>query len=89
MSGNAQALDTGPIERREFRPGAASPSAAKLNETFGVSRTAARASHERLEHKGRITRRSRRGSIARGSRVEQPLQSRADRYQFRVDRVRP
>jgi GntR family transcriptional regulator len=87
MSWNAQALETGPIplwfqiadrlrgaiERGEFKPGDALPSEAKLNEAFGVSRTTARASLDRLEHEGLITRRSGRGSIVLSPRVEQPL----------------
>jgi GntR family transcriptional regulator len=87
MSWNAQSLDPGPIplwfqianrlrgaiERGEFRPGDSLPSEAKLNEAFGVSRTTARASLDRLEQEGLITRRSGKGSIVVSPRVEQPL----------------
>jgi len=82
-----QALDSGPIplwfqianrlrdsiEHGEFKPGDALPSEAKLNEVFGVSRTTARASLDRLEQEGLITRRSGKGSIVLSPRVEQPL----------------
>ena len=61
------------IERGEFRPGDALPSEARLNERFGVSRTTARASLDRLEQEGLISRRSGKGSIVLTSRVEQPL----------------
>jgi GntR family transcriptional regulator len=57
----------------EFRPGEALPSEARLNERFGVSRTTARASLDRLEHEGLIRRRSGKGSIVMSPRVEQPL----------------
>jgi GntR family transcriptional regulator len=87
MSWNARALDPGPIplwfqianrlrgaiEEGEFKPGDALPSEAKLNRVFGVSRTTARASLDRLEHEGLITRRSGKGSIVLSPRVEQPL----------------
>ena len=87
MSWNAQSLDPGPIplwfqiadrlrgaiERGEFKPGDALPSEAKLNEAFGVSRTTARASLDRLENEGLITRRSGKGSIVLSPRVDQPL----------------
>ena len=87
MHWNANALDLGPIplwfqiaerlrgaiDRGEFKPGDALPSEAKLNAAFGVSRTTARASLDRLEHEGLITRRSGKGSIVVGPRVEQPL----------------
>lgn len=61
------------IERGQFKPGDALPSEAKLNERFGVSRTTARASLDRLEQEGLITRRSGKGSIVVSPRVEQPL----------------
>lgn len=61
------------IARGEFKPGEALPSEARLNERFGVSRTTARASLDRLEHEGLIRRRSGKGSIVTSPRVEQPL----------------
>ncbi|MDQ0468619.1 GntR family transcriptional regulator [Labrys wisconsinensis] len=61
------------IARGEFQPGAALPSEARLNERFGVSRTTARASLDRLEQEGLISRRSGKGSIVLSPRVEQPL----------------
>lgn len=61
------------IKRGEFRPGDVLPSEARLNERFGVSRTTARASLDRLEQEGLISRRSGKGSIVLSPRVEQPL----------------
>jgi GntR family transcriptional regulator len=61
------------IERGQFKPGDALPSETKLNERFGVSRTTARASLDRLEQEGLISRRSGKGSIVMSPRVEQPL----------------
>jgi GntR family transcriptional regulator len=82
-----KALDPGPIPlwfqiadrlRRsigagEFKPGDALPSEAELNKVFGVSRTTARASLDKLEQEGLIVRRSGKGSIVLNPRVEQPL----------------
>ncbi len=87
MSWDAKDLDHGPlplwfqiadrlrsaIARGEFQPGEALPSEARLNERFGVSRTTARASLDRLEQDGLISRRSGKGSIVLSPRVEQPV----------------
>ena len=87
MSWDAEDLDEGPvplwfqiadrlrsaIERGEFRPGDVLPSEARLNERFGVSRTTARASLDRLEQEGLVRRRSGKGSIVLNPRIEQPL----------------
>lgn len=56
-----------------FKPGEALPSEAEINLTFGVSRTTARASLDRLRQEGLISRQSGRGSIVLESRVEQPV----------------
>ena len=61
------------IKHGEFRPGDALPSEARLNERFGISRTTARASLDRLEQEGLISRRSGKGSIVLSPQVEQPL----------------
>lgn len=61
------------IAAGEFRPGEALPSEADLYRVFGVSRTTARASLDKLEQEGLIVRRSGRGSIVLEPRVEQPL----------------
>jgi GntR family transcriptional regulator len=87
MSWDNEDLDLGPlplwhqiaerlrnsVQRGEFRPGDALPSEAKLHERFGVSRTTARASLDRLENEGLIIRRSGKGSVVINPRVEQPL----------------
>jgi GntR family transcriptional regulator len=87
MTWDAKNLDQGPlplwfqiaerlrtaIERGDFRPGDALPSESRLNERFGVSRTTARASLDRLEQEGLISRRSGKGSLVLSPRVEQPL----------------
>ena len=87
MTWDAGKLDTGPIplwhqiaERLrtaiadgDFRPGDTLPSEAELNARFGVSRTTARASLDRLKQDGLISRRSGKGSIVLAPRVEQPL----------------
>lgn len=57
----------------EFRPGDALPSEAELNRRFGVSRTTARTSLDRLKEDGLISRRSGKGSIVIAPNVEQPL----------------
>jgi GntR family transcriptional regulator len=57
----------------QSKPGEALPSETKLYERFGVSRTTARASLDRLEQEGLIWRRSGKGSIVSSPRVEQPL----------------
>jgi len=61
------------IEQGQFKLGEALPSEAKLNQRFGVSRTTARASLDRLEQEGLIRRRSGKGSIVVSPRVEQAL----------------
>jgi GntR family transcriptional regulator len=61
------------IEAGDFKPGDALPSEAELNKVFGVSRTTARASLDKLEQEGLIVRRSGKGSIVLAPRVEQPL----------------
>jgi GntR family transcriptional regulator len=61
------------LERHEFAPGDKLPSEADLNQTFGVSRSTARAALDKLEAEGRITRRSGKGSIVLAERVDQPL----------------
>jgi GntR family transcriptional regulator len=82
-----EALDPGPvplwfqianrlrrsIEAGDFKPGDALPSEAELNKVFGISRTTARTSLDKLEHEGLIVRRSGKGSIVLNPRVEQPL----------------
>jgi GntR family transcriptional regulator len=57
----------------DFKPGDTLPSEAELNKVFGVSRTTARASLDKLEQEGLIVRRSGKGSIVLAPRVEQPL----------------
>lgn len=61
------------IRSGEFRPGDALPSEAELNRRFGVSRTTARTSLDRLKEDGLISRRSGKGSIVLAPSVEQPL----------------
>jgi GntR family transcriptional regulator len=61
------------IKRGDFRPGEALPSEARLNQVFGVSRATSRASLDRLEQDGLITRRSGKGSIVITPRVDQPV----------------
>jgi GntR family transcriptional regulator len=61
------------IEAGDFKPGDALPSEAELNKVFGVSRTTARTSLDKLEQEGLIVRRSGKGSIVLDRRVEQPL----------------
>jgi len=87
MSWDANDLDRGPlplwfqiadrlrsaIARGDFQPGDALPSESRLNARFGVSRTTARASLDRLEQDGLISRRSGKGSIVLNPRVEQPV----------------
>ena len=87
MQWDAQDLDEGPlplwfqiaerlrsaIARGDFRPGDVLPSEAHLNERFGISRTTARVSLDRLKQEGLISRRSGKGSIVLSPRVEQPL----------------
>lgn len=84
---NEQALEHGPIplwfqianrlrhsiESGDFQPGDVLPSEAQLKEAFGVSRTTARASLDRLEQEGLIVRKSGIGSIVLAPRVDQPL----------------
>ena len=87
MTWDAAELESGPVplwhqiaERLrtaiaagEFRPGDALPSESRINARFGVSRTTARASLDRLKEDGLISRRSGKGSIVLAPRVEQPL----------------
>ena len=87
MSWDTHALATGPvplwhqiaerlreaIHAGEFRPGDVLPSEAELNRRFGVSRTTARASLDRLKEDGLISRRSGKGSIVLEPRVERAL----------------
>ncbi|MCK5932957.1 MAG: GntR family transcriptional regulator [Fulvimarina manganoxydans] len=61
------------IASGEFKPGDALPSEAELFRVFGVSRTTARSSLDKLEQEGLILRQSGRGSIVQEPRVEQPL----------------
>lgn len=61
------------ISAGEFKSGDALPSEADLFRIFGVSRTTARSSLDKLEQEGLIVRRSGRGSIVLEPRVEQPL----------------
>lgn len=61
------------IEHGEFKAGDVLPSEALLNETFGVSRTTARAALDRLEQEGLILRKAGRGSVVLDPKVEQPL----------------
>ncbi len=61
------------IRAGEFGPGDALPSESVINARFGVSRTTARTSLDRLKEDGLISRRSGKGSIVLSPRVEQPL----------------
>jgi GntR family transcriptional regulator len=61
------------IGQSRFRPGDCLPSETLINQTFGVSRTTARAALDRLEQEGLITRKSGKGSIVLPPRVDQPL----------------
>ncbi len=61
------------IASGEFGPGAVLPSEAEINARFGVSRTTARTSLDRLKEDGLISRRSGKGSIVLAPRVIQPL----------------
>jgi GntR family transcriptional regulator len=61
------------IRQGEFGPGDVLPSEARINEVFGVSRATSRASLDRLEQEGLITRRSGKGSIVVSPRVDQPV----------------
>ncbi len=61
------------IASGEFKPGDTLPSEADLFRVFGVSRTTARTSLNKLGQEGLIRRRSGRGSIVLEPRVEQPL----------------
>jgi GntR family transcriptional regulator len=61
------------LERQEFLPGDKLPSESELNQTFGISRSTARAALDKLEAEGRILRRSGKGSIVLAPRVDQPL----------------
>lgn len=61
------------IANGEFGPGEALPSEAEINTRFGVSRTTARTSLDRLKEDGLISRRSGKGSIVLAPRVVQPL----------------
>jgi len=61
------------IATGEFRPGEMLPSETQINARFGVSRTTARTSLDRLKEDGLISRRSGRGSIVLAPRVVQPL----------------
>jgi GntR family transcriptional regulator len=55
-----------------FAPGEVLPSESQINETFGVSRATSRAALDSLEQEGLIVRKSGKGSIVLGPRVEQP-----------------
>lgn len=55
-----------------FGAGEALPSESQLNQTFGISRATSRAALDSLEQDGLIVRKSGRGSIVLGPRVEQP-----------------
>jgi len=57
----------------EFRPGDALPSESELNRRFGISRSTARTSLDRLKEDGLISRRSGKGSIVLAPRIEQSL----------------
>jgi GntR family transcriptional regulator len=86
MSWNAARLAPGPVplwfqiaERLrsaiaagEFAAGDVLPSEAELHAAFGVSRTTARASLDRLRQEGLISRHAGRGSILLKPKVEQP-----------------
>ena len=61
------------IRAGEFRPDDALPSEAQIGFAFGVSRTTARASLDRLRQEGLIFRQSGRGSIVLKRKVEQPV----------------
>ena len=61
------------IAAGDFRPGDTLPSESDINARFGVSRTTARASLDRLKEDGLISRRSGKGSIVLAPRVVQPL----------------
>lgn len=55
-----------------FTAGDALPSESQLNQTFGISRATSRAALDSLEQEGLIVRKSGKGSIVLGPRVEQP-----------------
>lgn len=55
-----------------FAAGDALPSESLLNETFGISRATSRTALDSLEQEGLIVRKSGKGSIVLGPRVEQP-----------------
>lgn len=55
-----------------FTAGDVLPSESQLNETFGISRATSRSALDSLEQEGLIVRKSGKGSIVLGPRVEQP-----------------
>ncbi len=55
-----------------FAAGDALPSESQLNQTFGISRATSRTALDSLEQEGLIVRKSGKGSIVLGPRVEQP-----------------
>lgn len=61
------------ISQGEFAPGSAMPTEAQLNDTFGISRTTARAALNKLVQEGLISRRSGVGSVVLVPRVDQPV----------------
>ena len=61
------------IANGEFGPGEVLPSETEINARFGVSRTTARTSLDRLKEDGLISRRSGKGSIVLAPRVVQSL----------------
>ena len=68
-----------------FSAGDALPSESQLNQTFGISRATSRTALDSLEQDGLIMRKSGKGSIVLGPRVEQPA---AEMYGFSDDMLR-
>lgn len=62
----------GAIADGTFGAGEVLPSESQLNQTFGISRATSRTALDSLEQEGLIVRKSGRGSIVLGPRVEQP-----------------
>lgn len=61
------------IRNNEFHPGETLPTEADLFRVFGISRTTARASLNKLVHEGLVTRRSGVGTVVIEAKVDQPV----------------